>query len=270
MIDPDVVAHYEMGLEGSRLFRGGRPRLEYVRTLELLGRFLPPPPAKVLDVGGGTGVYAVPLAHQGYKVHVVDPIQLHVDKARDAADEFELSGVIASVGDARDLAAFREGFDATLLLGPLYHLPDRSDRVLAFEEAMRATRPSGVVIAVGISRFASLIDGLKRRILGDVTFRAIVEQDLTDGVHRNPDVVGHPEWFTTAYMHLPDELRGEAQEAGLKDVSILSVEGPGWIVEDPDDLDLQLFAARRTESEPALLCATSHMMVIGRTPRNAP
>jgi SAM-dependent methyltransferase len=270
MIDPDVVAHYEMGLEGSRLFKDGRPRLEYVRTLELLGRLLPPPPAEVLDVGGGTGVYAVPLAQQGYKVHVVDPIQLHVDRARDAADEFELSGVTASVGDARDLAAFRDGFDATLLLGPLYHLPDRSDRLLAFAEAMRATRPSGVVIAVGISRFASLIDGLKRRILGDLTFRAIVEQDLTDGVHRNPDLAGHPEWFTTAYMHLPDELRGEAQQVGLEDVSLFAVEGPGWIVEEPDDLDLQLFAARRTESEPALLCATSHILVTGRIPRSAP
>jgi hypothetical protein len=126
-----------------------------------------------------------------------------------------------------------------------------------------------VVIAVGISRYASLIDGLKRRILGDPVFRAIVERDLQDGQHFNSEGVARPEFFTTAHFHHPDELEREARQAGLCDVQLLAVEGPGWILEDPDDLASQLFAARATEAERALMAASSHIMVTGTTPSTA-
>jgi len=53
--------------------------------MELLDRLLPRPPARVLDVGGGPGTYAAPLARRGYQVHLVDPVPLHVEQARQVA-----------------------------------------------------------------------------------------------------------------------------------------------------------------------------------------
>ena len=85
VIDPAIESHYGTGYERSRLFPGGNPSLEYVRSMELLDRLLPRPPARVLDVGGGPGAYAAPLARQGYRVHLVDPVPLHVEQARQAA-----------------------------------------------------------------------------------------------------------------------------------------------------------------------------------------
>src|SRR5271166_1545423 len=85
VIDPAIESHYRTGYERSRLFPGGRPSLEFVRSVELLDRLLPAPPARLLDVGGGPGSYAVPLASRGYRVHLVDPVQLHVAQAREAA-----------------------------------------------------------------------------------------------------------------------------------------------------------------------------------------
>ena len=265
MLDPDITAHYEMGFEGSRLFVAGTPRLEYLRTLELLLRVLPSAPGRVLDVGGGTGVYAVPLCEVGYDVHVVEPVGAHVEAVREQARVRRITGLTAELGDARDLSGAGEDFDAVLLLGPLYHLTEKRDRERAFTEAVRVLRPGGVVVAVGISRYASLIDGLKRKILDDPVFRSIVERDLQDGQHRNPDVAGRPEFFTTAYFHLPDELHEEAITAGLSDTQLFAVEGPSWIVEDSEDIDSQLFAARAVEHEPALMAATSHFMVVGKT-----
>ncbi len=75
VIDPAIESHYRTGYERSRLFPGGNPSLEFVRSMELLDRLLPRPPARLLDVGGGPGTYAAPLARRGYRVHLVDPLR---------------------------------------------------------------------------------------------------------------------------------------------------------------------------------------------------
>ena len=79
----DIAAYYDRGDEEGRL--GDWGRLEFLRTRELLARFLPAPPATVLDVGGAAGAYALPLAAEGYEVHLVDPVALHVEQARAAS-----------------------------------------------------------------------------------------------------------------------------------------------------------------------------------------
>ena len=112
MIDPAIESHYRTGYERSRLFPGGNPSLEYVRSMELLDRLLPRPPARVLDVGGGPGTYAAPLASQGYRVHLVDPVPLHVEQARQAAGADPAAGFTAALGDARELPEQAESQDA--------------------------------------------------------------------------------------------------------------------------------------------------------------
>jgi ubiquinone/menaquinone biosynthesis C-methylase UbiE len=231
--------------------------------LELLDRLLPVPTARLLDVGGATGAYAVPMCERGYTVDLIDPIPLHVDRAAEIARDRGLDGMTSALGDARALNVADDDYDATLLLGPLYHLTDAEDRSRALREAVRVTRPGGVVVGVGISRFASLLDGLKRGVLAEAAFRSMVEQDLRDGQHRNPEGDARPELFTTAYFHTPDELEREARAAGLVDVRLFAVEGPAWIVESASDVESQLVTARAAESERSLMGATSHLLVSG-------
>jgi ubiquinone/menaquinone biosynthesis C-methylase UbiE len=269
-LDAEILAHYEEGVERERLLHGGASRLEYLRTRELLARYLPPPPVTVLDVGGGAGVYALQLAREGYSVHLIDPVPLHVDQAReDSAFQRDAPLASAEVGDARQLMCDDNTVDAVLLLGPLYHLPSRDDRLQALREAYRVVRPGGVVAAAAISRFASTYDGLLRGFLEDPRFEEIVERDVREGHHRNP--TGRPEWFTTAYFHLPEELRGEVIEAGFKVEALVGIEGPGWVLpdldcwlEDPLRRSRLLEAIRRVEAEPSLLGASAHILVVGR------
>ncbi|MGH3151904.1 MAG: class I SAM-dependent methyltransferase, partial [Streptosporangiaceae bacterium] len=228
MIEPAIESHYGIGYERGRLFPGGRPSLEYVRSVELLDRLLPRPPARLLDVGGGPGTYAAPLARRGYRVHLVDPVPLHVEQARQAAGAGPAAGFTAALGDARKLAEPDRSQDAVLLFGPLYHLTGAADRQQALAEASRVLRPGGRLLAMAVSRFASLLDGLYRGWLDDPLFRPIVDQDLADGRHRNPDPVGRPEFFTTAYFHTPDDLAAEIERAGFTGVTVYGVEGPGW------------------------------------------
>jgi len=159
--------------------------------------------------------------------------------------------------------------DAVLLLGPLYHLTSREQRLHALQEAYRVVRPGGVITAAAISRFASTYAGLFGGFLEDPRFEEIVERDVREGQHRNP--TGRTEWFTTAYFHLPEELPNEASEAGFSVEALVGIEGPAWVLpdldswlEDPQRRSTLLEAIRRVETEPSLLGATAHILVVGR------
>jgi SAM-dependent methyltransferase len=261
-MDADILAHYGQGVERDRLGPDDQhPRLELVRTQELLRRHLPPPPARVVDVGGGPGVHARWLAADGYDVHLLDVVPLHVEQARAA-------GISADEGDARSLPFEDASADVVLLLGPLYHLTERADRIRALAEARRVVTPDGVIAVAAVNRFASLLDGFVSAHHDDPDFAPIVERDLRDGQHRNPG--DHPGWFTTAYFHHPDELRAELQTAGLDVVLLAGVEGPAWLFEGqwlstPERREVALRAARALEEEPALLGLSAHLLAIART-----
>lgn len=123
----------------------------------------------MLDVGGASGVYATWLTEQGHRVLLVDPVPRHVATAR-------AKGVEAVVGDARALDEPDNSHDVVLLLGPLYHLIDRAERVRALAEARRVTR--GLVIAAAISRWSSLWEGLLRGLVDAPDFLPMLHEGM--------------------------------------------------------------------------------------------
>jgi ubiquinone/menaquinone biosynthesis C-methylase UbiE len=267
--DDEIVAYYTQGLERDRLATGAGA-LELVRTQRLLERVLRAPPSTIADIGGGPGRYALWLMDRGYRVHLVDPVPLHIDQAR-AAVPVEHTHLLASadIGDARELMLPDESADAVLLLGPLYHLPEAADRVQALGEARRICRAGGVVIAATISRFASTLDGLRGGYLEDPAFAAVAASDRRDGRHHNP--TGNPAYFTTAYFHRPDEIADECRAAGLIHETTLAIEGPAWLLAD---LEARLSDEGRRaalldalaglESERSLLGVSAHLLTVAR------
>ena len=268
-IPPETQGYYGAGGEEPRLTRGSG-RIELARTRELVLRHIPAPPAVVADIGGGPGVYATWLARLGYTVHLVDPVPLHVEQAQ-AASAVQPDAPIASatLGDARRVELPDVSVDAALLFGPLYHLTERADRITALREARRIVRPGGAVLAVGISRFVSTLDGMLHGYLDDPRFLGITRDDLATGQHRNP--TGQPGYFTTAYFHHPAELKAEVEGAGLVHERTVGIEGPAWLVnrvaetwDDPAWRARYLDALSQIEEEPSLLGATQHLLVVAR------
>jgi ubiquinone/menaquinone biosynthesis C-methylase UbiE len=265
----DMLSHYRSGTEAQRLTIG-RSRLELVRTQDILDRYLPSPPAVVYDIGGGPGIYARWLAKIGYEVHLVDPVPLHIEQARDASEAQPNHRITSiAVGDARRLARPDGSVDAALLFGPLYHLTERTDRLTALQEVHRVLKPGGSLFAVAISRFASTLDGLIKGFLDDPQFAQIAEQDLRDGQHRNP--TNHPFYFTTAFFHHPDELKAEIEEVGFRYEATLSIEGPGWLLQNFEDhwsdearRERLLRATRSLETEASILGVSAHMMALAQ------
>jgi len=264
-VDDAVRAFYERSDEAGRLKSSS---VEMLRTRELVTAWLPSAPAEVLDVGGGAGIYALWLAGLGYTVDLMDAMPGHVEQAVGASRRAARPLRSAEVGDARSLPHADGGVDAVLLLGPLYHLIAATDRHKALTEAWRVLRPGGVVIAAGISRWASTADGLMLGYLGEERFPTIVAADVATGIHRNPDE--HPRWFTTAYFHTAEELAADVAGAGFEVDGPVAVEGP-WPVH-PDLLDgaakqeTALAAIRRLERDPSVLGGSPHLLVCGRKP----
>ena len=137
-------------------------------------------------------------------MHLIDAAPRLVAEAQRRSDVAARPLASCRVGDARALDVPADSADIVLLLGPLYHLTDAADRTQALREAARVLKPGGWLFAAAISRWASALDGLARELLHDARFAEMVEQDLRDGVHRNP--TDRLDYFTTAYFHRPEEL----------------------------------------------------------------
>ena len=262
----EIIDYYERGRERDRL-SSGAGLLEFLRTQQILRRALPAPPAKLLDVGGASGVHAVWLAREGYDVHLLDPVPLHVEQARNAAAAQPEHSFTADVADARRLPVADASVDVALLLGPLYHLVERDERLATLAEARRVLRPGGLLAAAAIGRFGDWLYGLHAELLDDRDFQEMAIKSTQTGQHRS--VEGH--WFTTAYYHRPEELNEECRDAGFDVAQVVAVEGVGPLLPDLDDrladerrrrqlLDALAF----TESEESMLGVTSHLLALAR------
>ena len=270
LLPEEIESHYRQTKEAERL-SNGRGELERLRTQLILARNLPPPPATIFDVGGAAGVYAFPLAQQGYEVHLIDPVELHLEQARSYARASGIELKSITQGDARRLEIPAATADAILLLGPLYHLVERGDRLRALIESYRILKPQGVLFAAAISRFASLIDGFASGFFNRPEFRQIVAADLESGQHRNP--TKNPFYFTTAYFHRPEDLAKEVHDAGFDDVQTLGIEGPTWSAaqfpnfwNDPSQRQSLMEFLALIEGEPSVKGASTHLMAVAHRP----
>jgi ubiquinone/menaquinone biosynthesis C-methylase UbiE len=266
----EIQRHYGQEAEERVRLELHAGKLEFYRTKEIIARHLSKRPAVILDIGGGPGQYATWLAGLGHQVHLVDPVPLHVEQARQAVKS-QGGNTLASatVGDARSLNFPDRWAGAVLLLGPLYHLVKRGDRVKALSEARRTLKKGGLLFAAAISRFASALDGLFRNFIEDPDFYKILQQDLINGQHRNP--TDNPQYFTTAFFHHPDELRNEIKEAGFAAPQLYALEGLGWLVPDFDGKwndqekrERLLTIIRAVETEASLLGQSAHILAVAR------
>jgi ubiquinone/menaquinone biosynthesis C-methylase UbiE len=261
----EIETHYsELHEQATPLRSTLNRRLERARVQEFLTRYLPEPPAEVADLGGGPDRHATWLRSQGYAVELLDPVPHNIEQAAD--------GISAVPGDAWCLPWDDEYFDAALLAGPLYHLPEAADRRLVLCEAVRVIRPGGFVAVIAINRTANLIGStLANRPLQRL---GIAAEILEDGY----STVGERMAETTCHT---TKLRNELTNAGLRSVTIHGLTGPGgWLtavidahfrdqplpssLQEPDPLQTALASSRLADRYPELVPASSLLFGVGQ------
>jgi Methylase involved in ubiquinone/menaquinone biosynthesis len=154
---------------------------------------------RILDIGGAAGIYSFWLAESGHSVNLIDLTPKHIEQANEIQKRNANKLESITLGDACNLPFADNSFDLVLLMGPLYHLQNKTERISALRESYRVLKDNGTCICAAISRYASMFDGYIRSMIKDSVFYEIMEQDIKTGMHMNPG--NNPSYFTNAYFH---------------------------------------------------------------------
>ena len=250
--------------------RAERHRTEFAVTLRALAEHLPPPPARVLDCGGGPGRYAIELARQGYDVTLFDLSAECLRLARKKAGEAKVTLAAYEHGTATDLSRLPdESFDALLLMGPLYHLLEESERVQALREARRVLKPGGVLFVAFITRQAAL-----RSAAVLEPYWPLEEPDLLELIISAGQLPpgGAQESGFVAYFAHPREVVPLCRGEGFEVRTVLGVEGlVSMIEEQVNALDGPAWQAWvdlnwRVAPDPSLHGGVEHLLVVAHKP----
>jgi ubiquinone/menaquinone biosynthesis C-methylase UbiE len=268
MINKEILEHYEAGIEFERLSKE-LYLIERIRTQEIITRYLRKTPIKILDVGGGTGFYSFWLGGLNNEVHLLDPVSGHIKEAKSYSEKSKKFLASIEVGEARQLKHKDNYFDLILLFGPLYHITERSERLRALSEAKRVLKPGGVCLCVGISRYASTLDGYFRNFVDDPRFVEIMNQDLKNGQHRNP--TDNLQYFTTAFVHEPEEFKMEIIESGFRFEKLIAIDSFGWLIPALGNKlnnlryrETLLQSIRMIEEKTSLMGISAHIMGVAK------
>ncbi len=260
-IDPRVRRRYELVDEDDRLSQPGLGDLVRLRSWDIFDRLLPER-GRIADIGGGPGTHAAYLARSGHDVVLIDPVPRHVEAATARSASQPQAPFRVEEAEARNLPLADRSVDAALLMGPLYHLMERDERLAALKEVARVLRPGGRILAEVITRYAWVVDATLKGLLTAPDTWEDFDWILRTGQSKDPQRLADGSFW--AYFHRPDELVTELELAGFSDIQLLSVEGFAWLLGDlpqrmTDPADL-LRAIRLTESEPSMLGASAHVI----------
>lgn len=243
-IDKSVLAGYNAGIEKNRL-RTGIGLIEFERTKEILLEELPKPPAVIYDIGGGYGEYSWWLASIGYEVHLFDLSETNIEMSKDLFSEYPNAKLKeAMVCDARSIPRENNSADAILFMGPLYSITEYNERILALKEAYRLLKTNGIIFSAALTPYSVLLHCItvyhkegkkKKNALDDPNIMAMIERELNDGCHINPDrkILNG---LGTSHLHTAKALKNELENGGFADTIVHGVMGGAWLAPNLEEL----------------------------------
>lgn len=227
-----------------------------------------PPSGRVLDLGGGPGRYAVWLADRGYRVTLADLSPNLIELARQRLRSDLIEEIVEA--DARDLGRWPDdSFDATLVLGPLYHLPDADDREQVVREVLRVTRRGGAAAFAfmplySLIRRTAAIPGERHHLVE----RSFLGPLLERGAFRN-DVPGK---FNHGWGVRADQVTAWMESLGMKPLVLASSESllvgiEEAFLDSSAEVQAQLFPLLvDAATDVTLLGLANHLLFIGEVP----
>lgn len=264
----DLIQQYYDALVEREWERLDRHPMEFALTQRALERWLPPPPAEILDCGSGPGRYALLLARQGYRVSLLDLSGAAIESARQRFQEAEVEFVSARQGNAADLDTYPDNhFGAILMFGPLYHLTSRADRYAALAGALRILKPGGLLFVAFLSRYAVLRYAIRHQpeliVEQPERFQALLEKGRW-----SPERRDGTEFI--AYSIHPSEVAPLLEGSGFRLLALLALEGlTSHIDENLNQASPEVWEAwvnlnYRLAQDESILGAAEHLLAVAR------
>lgn len=243
-VDNSALTYYESGLELNRL-KSNIGLIEFERTKEILLENLPKAPAVIYDIGGAYGEYSWWLASLGYEVHLFDLFPKNIEMSNELAGEYpDCKLASAEVCDAVNVPREDKSADVVLLMGPLYHITDYNERILAIKGSRRLLKDGGALFTAGLTPYSVLLHNITvynpfgdnpNKTLKDPKFLKMIEREVKDGNHINPDNTIYS-GLGSAHLHTAKELREELCTGGFDKSKIHGVMGGAWLANNIDEL----------------------------------
>ena len=137
-----LVDYYNTHDEDVRLL-SKHGRVEFLTTVKYIEQYLKDG-MKIIEIGAATGRYSHYFAQKGFEVDAVELIEHNIEVFKTKTLPGE--NVRIKQGNALDLSEYPDNsYDATLLLGPMYHLYTAEEQQKALSEAIRITKPEGYI-----------------------------------------------------------------------------------------------------------------------------
>lgn len=189
-------------------------QVEYITTNKYIHEHLKSGD-KIIEIGAGTGAYSIPLAKEGYDVTAVELVEhnLEILKSKITGD----MNIKTYQGNALDMSRFNdESFDITLLLGPMYHLFNKEDKIKALKEAKRITKKDGCILVAYCMNEATII----QYVFGCNKLNELMDfKMISDDWHC---VSEEKEIFDLVRLEDIDEYN---KEVGLERIKIIATDG---------------------------------------------
>lgn len=172
----DVLSEFYSARPEDERFSKRHWNVEYLISLKYIEKYLKPN-ERIIEIGAGTGKYSLYFAHKGYEVDAIELLDINLDvlKKNILPDD----KINARLGNALDLSFYPdESFDITLLLGPMYHLFTREDKLKALSEAKRVTKKGGKIFVAYCQFDASMIlAGFKNGMYGFLVENKLLDEE---------------------------------------------------------------------------------------------
>ncbi|WP_054710418.1 class I SAM-dependent methyltransferase [Bacillus sp. JCM 19041] len=263
----EIISYYNQFDEWGRL---EREPIEYQVNWYYIKKYLPQT-GTILDNGAGPGKYSMELAKEGYHVTLADLTPRLVDIAKNKAIELNLKNQFNDllVADARDLNMLGdEQFDASLMLGPMYHLQDEMDRIKAMNELKRVTKKEGVVFVAFMSRVRHIFTSL----LHPENWKPNNSVDAINRFSEN-GCFNHSDKgrFTDAYYFNIEEIKPFMESYSFESLELLGSNVGAilnkdswdyWKAKGEEDKVIKLIIDKATD--PYILGISTHLLYIGR------
>ncbi len=264
-----IKGYYSVFDEKNRLNRDNSGRMEYEMTMHILQNFMPES-GKVLDIGGGAGVYSFPLADAGYQVYLADLSERLIEQARERKEEEKIENLVeAEVVNAIDLSRYEDNmFDVVIALGPFYHLTGEQERRQCVSEIHRVLKDGGIVIAGFIPHLSGSIAIIERFCYApqQVDASTIAEVFETGRFH-NLQKYG----FQEGYYATAEEMEKMFTQYGFETSCIRSVRGFAYEkedmiygIEDKAVFREVIEAIHKTATDNAIVEMCGHAVYIGK------